>query len=215
MADKKEKFKQIRSLKNIKEVDEWLIAGFPAPEVAKRIHDSGGCQDLKRSSLVETIRRYRRTVLPADILATRMPHVIASIHKDFADKLEELKRLEKAYEAQLYRFDLAHARERMDGVLDDTVDKILNNLLKIINSMHEIKMDIGVSGSRELGTVTISTEKVEEMRKKYGDGAANAFADPVRRNRVMAVFNAAKKVVEIEESQNSGLIAEVGLPEDE
>ncbi|MHC1576672.1 MAG: hypothetical protein ACXQTE_04895, partial [Methanosarcinaceae archaeon] len=173
--------------------------GYPMPGIAKFIQEQGECSDITRASLITSLRRFSQDMVIGDKLTTRLPHVVVNANKEFADKLEELRRLEKQYEAELYRFDAAHARERMTDTIDRGVNAIQRNLVRIIHQMHSIKMDLGLSGSRDLGTLTVSAERLEEIKEKYGEGAARAMADPVSRGKVMAVLNAARRKAELME----------------
>lgn len=197
MSSKDPKNSRIENLKCYKKVYEMLAAGMPYPFIAKFIHDQGESTDIKRISLIGSLKRFADDMVLVDKLFTRLPHVVVNANKEFADKLDELRRLEKQYEAQLYRFDAAHAEERMSGKINPRVDKIQDTLVGIITKMHSIKMDLGLSGSRDLGTLTVSAERMEEIKAKYGDGAARAMADPVSRGKVLAVLHAAREAARL------------------
>lgn len=200
-----EKFTRLKNLRCFQRVHEMLSYGYPAPTVADFIFSAGEYQDVKKKSLVEILKRYRKEeVLPGDVLTTRSPHVVIEARKQYTDKLEELKRLDNQFEALLYRFDLAHARERDTGLIDPQVDKIQKSILEAVRQMHMIKMDLGISGQRNLGTLTISAERLEEIREKYGDKAAKAMADPVSRGRVLAYLRAVNDLVSIKAREEAG-----------
>lgn len=197
MSDKMDKHSRIKGLRCYKRVYEMMAAGYPMPGIAKFVQEQGECEDITRDSLITALKRFSVDMVIGDKLTTRLPHVIVNAHKEFADKLDELRRLEKQYEAQLYRFDAAHAQERMNDTIDRRVDRIQDGLVRIITRMHNIKMDLGLSGSRDLGTLTVSAERIEEIKQKYGDGAARAMADPVSRGKVLAVLQAARDSAEV------------------
>jgi hypothetical protein len=64
----------------------------------------------------------------------------------------------------------------------------MKGLVELVAKMHDIKMDLGLTGSRDLGTLTVSQERLEEIRSRYGEGAARAFADPVQRAQVLGLL---------------------------
>ena len=81
----------------------------------------------------------------------------------------------------------------MTGAINPQVDKIGKSMRDTVVKMHNIKMDLGLVGSRDLGTITVSAERIEYIKNKYGEGAAKAFADPVSRGRVLAALNAIRR----------------------
>lgn len=190
--EKVTKYKRLRSLRCFQMVHDMLAYGYPAPAVADFIIKQGEYDGVCKRTIVERLKRYRREILPVDTLVLRMPHVVISAKKQYTDKLEDLRRLDNQYEAMLYRFDLAHARERETGIVDPNLDKIGKSILDLVKTMHGVKMDLGISGQRHLGTLVVTPEKIESIRQKYGEGAAKAMADPVSRARVLSYLKAAE-----------------------
>lgn len=189
----REKHTRIKKLRCFRQVHEMLAHGHPAPHVAQFIVDQGESDDITEESLTVALKLYRRDILPRDVITNRAPHIIVEAAKAYTDKLEELRRFDLQYEALLYRFDLAHARERAGGFIDPQVDKIQKSIGDVLRQMHIIKMDLGISGQRNLGTLTIAPERLERIEKLYGDKAAKALANPVSRARVMHAFELMRK----------------------
>lgn len=185
-----EGFVRIKRLRCFVEVQERLVAGFPAADVARYIQEEEGeYLDVKRSSLCDMLRQYAAAELyPADLIAPRLPHLVIKATKEFGERLEDLRRLERTYEVLLYRMDLAHGMERRTGEINPDVDRQAKGLVDLIAKMHDIKMDLGLTGSRDLGTLTVSAERLEEIRTRYGEGAARAFSDPVQRAQVLGLL---------------------------
>jgi len=201
---KKEKYRKIKQLRCFAAVHEMLCCGYPVSHVAQYIHQQGEYKTAKLNSLTQQLQLYRRDILPADILTTRRPHVIVSAREQYTDKLQELRRLDVQFEALLYRFDLEHARERELGVTSLSVDRIERSIYDCVRLMHQIKMDLGISGQRHLGTLTVSAERLEEIKEKYGEGAARAMADPVSRARVLAYLKKAQDAAMLKEREEKG-----------
>lgn len=190
---KREKFSRIKELRCFDQVHEMLAHGCPAPSVANFIRDQGEYDDVTIETLINALKKYRLEILPADVISNRFPHIIIEAKKAYTDKLEELRRLDNQYEALLYRFDLAHSRERASGFIDPQVDKIQKSIGDCIRMMHIIKMDLGISGQQHVGSMHVSPERLEEIRAKYGDMAARAMANPVSRSRVLAALDLIRK----------------------
>ena len=189
------------------EVYDRLACGYPATDVARYIQkEQGECTDTPTASLVNQLKRYRKKILPEDVLTNRIPHIIVDAHKRYNDKLEELRRLDYQYEALVYRFDLLHGQERKDGRIDPQVDRVSRSILQVIVQMHSIKMDLGINGQKYTASLEVAPERLEEIRRKYGEGAAKAMANPVSRARVLAVLKAAEdraKMMEGEEERSN------------
>jgi hypothetical protein len=183
-------FARIKGLRCHTEVVERLVAGYPCPDVARYIQEEEGeYLDVDRKSLSRMLLRYvSEEVSEADLISPRLPHLVIKAAKEFGDRMEDLRRLERTYEVALYRLDLAHGRERRTGDIDAGVDKQMKVLIDLVAQMHAIKMDLGLTGSRDLGTLTVSAERLEEIRTRYGEGAARAFADPVQRAQVLGLL---------------------------
>jgi len=183
-------FARIKGLRCHTEVIERLVAGYPCPDVARYIQEEEGeFLDVGRKSLCEMLRRYvNEEVAEADLISPRLPHLLIKASKEFGDRMEDLRRLERTYEVALYRIDLAHGRERRTGDIDAGVDKQMKVLIDLVAQMHAIKMDLGLTGSRDLGTLTVSAERLTEIRDRYGENAAKAFADPVQRAQVLGLL---------------------------
>lgn len=191
-------FEKVKKLRCHQEVYERLCCGYPCPEVARYIQeDEGEYLDVTRGSLAGILGDYReREIVGADLIAPRLPHVVVKAQKEFSDRLEDLRRLERAYEALLYRFDLSHGEERRNGKVNPDVDRQAKVLMDYISRMHDVKMDLGLTGSRDLGTLTVSAERLAEIKDRYGEGAARAFGDPVSRAKVLGLLRRVMKISE-------------------
>lgn len=211
----REKFTRLKKLRCFQRVHDMLSYGYPATHVSKFIRDQGEYLDVTERSLTEVLKRYRTDILPHDVLTRRMPHIVVEARKQYTDKLEDIRRLDVQLEALLYRFDLAHANERDTGMCDPQVDKIHKSILDTIRTMHMIRMDLGISGQRHLGTLTVSAERLEEIRQKYGDKAAKAMADPVSRARVLSYLRAVRDAASLKEMEDRGEIIDVTPGRDE
>ena len=192
MADPtKQAFSRIKELKCFRRVYEMLVNGYPTPAVARFIQEERGeYKDITYQSLVTTLGRYRNQELSAvEVLAPRMDHWIAKKGREFEDRLEELKRMETLYRVLEYRIDMMHAEERITGRIDKKLDRVIRETANILNMMHKTKMDLGISGSRDLGTMTISSDRLAEIEDKFGPEAAKTYANPVSRGRMLKALN--------------------------
>ena len=183
-------FAKLKALPCHDEIRERLLAGFPPGEVARWVQeDEGAYLHVTRRSLAELLRRYvAAEISPIDLIAPYLPHTVLRAQREFDDRLRDLRRLEAAYEVALYRVDLAHGKERRTGVIDPAVDRHVRVLMDLVVRMHGLKMDLGLTGERERGVLIPSPERLAEIKEKYGEGAARAFADPVQRAQVLGLL---------------------------
>lgn len=213
------RFKRIKTLKCYDQVVEMLYAGYPTPVVAnfiqKRMKEYA---DITHGTMIVRLHEFRESELHAGEMVRRtLPRVFSKAEKKFSNKMQELERLEDQYRVMQYRLDVAHGDERMSGEINPDVDKIAKSMLGIIGAMHSIKMDLGLIGSRDLGTITVSAENVERIKEKYGDNAARAFADPVSRGRVLAALNAMRRAGKLRDNEGNPIAIEqkMNLSEEE
>jgi hypothetical protein len=186
----------IKKLRCYEEVVERLIAGFPCDDVARYIQEEQSeYLHATPRSLGEVLRRYvAKEIAPAAIVERHLPAYVVNATKEFSDRLLDLQRLEMAYQVALYRLEAAHAIERRTGKVNPKVDKHLRRVVEVVRQMHDIKMDLGLTGERDLSTPIYTEERVAEIRTRYGDGAARAFADPVQRAQVLGLLKRVKRL---------------------
>jgi len=184
-----------------------IVHGFPLAEIQRYIqHERLEAKDMTAEALTMALLRYRDSI-PGDILAVFNPQMVRQAQKQYADKLEELRRLDIQYEALRYEFDLAHAKTRETGRVGRETLAINREITSVLGKMHTIKMDLGIVGSQTTRTVEVSPERLEELRQKYGDGVASAFADPVSRSRIVAALNSAMQLAELQHEAEKKKVA--------
>ncbi len=208
MANKEqEKFSKIKQLKCFRYVYEMVVGGFPLTHVAMYIqHDRGEYTDIKRESLVRMLAVYRESLSDTEVLAPHLSCFIAREAREFTDRIEELRRLERMYQMLEYRLDVAHGHERMTGQINPNVDRQSREIRGVIQQMHNIKMDLGLNGTQERGTLTIPPERLAEIERKFGPEAARTYADPVSRGRILKAVNLAIEAAQLEEKGDQASI---------
>jgi|GEM_PF-3252506 len=209
LASKKKsqiKFKRVKALRCYDQVVDLLYAGYPLSTVAnfiqKRMKES---TDITHQSMIVLLSRFRSEMNTGEMIKGTLPRVFSKAEQKFSNKMQELERLEDQYQMMQFRLDVAHGEERLSGEINPNVDKVAKSILGIIDKMHAIKMDLGLIGSRDLGTITVSAENVERIKEKYGSGAARAFEDPVSRGRVLAALNAMRKAGRLRDKDGNPL----------
>lgn len=210
---------RLEELKCFSEVEELICSGFPATAIAKYIQkDQQECTDITYRSLEEYVRRYRNNLIDNGVMVQYLlPKAFEKVKNQFSDRLQELRRTEARYLVMERRFYDLLLKERVDGQTIPYLDRIHKSMLDLERFMHDVKMDLGLAGSRDLGTLTVSAERAEYIKHKYGEGAAKAFRDPVSRGRVLAALGAAKRAGKLRNKDGTPLELDecMDLSEDE
>lgn len=205
-----EKFWRIKALKCYPQVYKMLMVGKPAPVIALYIQDERNeYTDVKLNSLATMLSEFRRAELGNGVLFDRMPHLVVSAAREFTDRLAELKELENLLDMQHARLDDAHGDVLMTGEKNPHIEKMEKALQDTIRLTHQIKMDLNLTGSRDLGTLTIAAEKMEELHQRYGQAGDKVFASPASRGRMLEAWNAATKVVREQQGDDGSPVIEI------
>jgi len=196
-APQSNRFAKLLALKCFPEVKQHLIAGFSLPQVSEFIQEERKeYTDVTRSSLITILSRYRREMPPLQILENMAPSQVSDAMARFKKGEKELDRLESLYEFQLRRLEIGHATEIMMNRLLNRVTLEVDQTLRIIAKMHSVKMDLGVGGGRDLGTLHIDDEKLEKIEESHGPEVRAAMEDPESRVKVLNLAHALRKRAE-------------------
>lgn len=193
-APRSDKFAKLLALKSFQAVKQHLIAGFSLPDVAQFIQEEKHeYLDVTRSSLITMLSRYRREMPPLQILESMAPSHVKHAMERFKKGEKELDRLEMLYEFQLRRLEIGHATEIMMNKLIPRVTFEVEQTLKIITRMHGVKMDLGVGGGRNLGTLRINDEMLDKIEEEDGPEVRAAMSNPESRFKVLSLVQELRK----------------------
>ena len=186
-------FDRLEALHCFEEVYDQLVYGMPIMEVARFIKkERGECMSIALGTLLGDLGEYRSARLVGEIMSLHSPKIIAEARLSFGNKVEELRRLENIFLSLEYDVECHVARSRAEGIgLSDEAIKKIEVLIKTVDKMHDMKMDLGLTGGRDLGKLTIDAEKIDEVKSAFGESAVVVLKDPVSRARVL---NAYKKL---------------------
>lgn len=205
-----EKFWRIKTLKCYPQVYQMLVVGKPASRIALYIQDERNeYTDVKLDSLAAMLLEFRRILLGTGALHDRMPYLVTSAAREFTDRLAELKELENLKDIQAERIADASAEERLKGDKDPHLEKMTKAYHDTLRLMHQIKMDLNLTGSRDLGTLTIAAEKMEELHRRYGDAGDQVFTSPASRGRMLEAWNALEVVVQEQQGDDGSPVIEI------
>jgi len=194
LLKEQKKHKRIKALRCKSQIDEMFYAGFPVPHIAKYIQERmGESRDVTRKSMTILLYRYKEDLNKGMMVRASLPRMFNEAEETFSSKLGELQRLENTYRELEYHFDVLAAESRINQTFRSQLLPVAREMRSVVKDMHTIKMDLGLVGSRDLGTLTVSAEKEAFVKDRYGEAAAKAFKEPVSRGRVLAALGAIKR----------------------
>jgi hypothetical protein len=185
--DPTQKHWRIKQLKCIRQVEEMLLSGCPCADVATYIQsDRRESEDVTRRVLAQQLSEYRQTLI-GDEVVPWIPEY-STVRKVIKDRLKNVERLEMVYEALMYEFRQAHGLSRRLGRPNPLMVKYAKEIRDTVMRIHDLEVSLGLVAAKEVGTLDVSEEKLEEIRERWGDEAARAYMKPVSRHRVLAAF---------------------------
>lgn len=187
------------------ELDERICAGYTMPQIARWLQtEKQLCTDVGYDSLCTMLSRYRQEMKPAQLIAPRMPKTIEKANETVEKGLDELEELEKLYALQMERVSLGMDFEKKTKILNRFVNQEVALAAQILVRRHEIKMDLGVNGGRDIGTLTVKPEIRLAVENAHGEGVARAIADPAAAGKVYDLYermvrarDAASEVIDV------------------
>jgi hypothetical protein len=198
------RFAKIKALNCKADLDAMIRAGYPLPKVAKWLQEEmGEYTDVGHSSLVTTLSRYRQSMAPADLLATRNIHVAGKAAQKVQEGLDELDELEVLYRDIRERIKFGMRLERgrkkrgdKEAIPPSYNPKLTQDFtaaLQVLARRHDIKMDLGIQRGSVNNGVNIDPEVARKLEEKYGEEVGKALKSPESRAKVLSIMEMIKK----------------------
>lgn len=168
-----------------------LLQGWDAAALAKYIHEiARECPDIRRTTLVEYIKKYRMSIPKTDLLqkasevkaASLLTKAIANVQEG----LDEVQELESLYRLQLERIHIDFATEKKIRKLMPTLGNEVKIAKEILGKLADMKMDLGIT-DRHIGKMEVETRVSSEMESKYGAGVSRVLEDPASRQKFLTL----------------------------
>ncbi len=199
---------RLKALPCFDDLNTRVLQGHPLPEVAKWLQEEMMvCTDITTDSLVTTLSRFRKDVAPIDIAENLMPKVAFEARRKLSDGISEIDEIVALYEKQMERIALGMNFETTTKILNRHMNQEISLAVDILRRSHDIKMDLGIGGGKNLGTLHVRPELMVEVRQKYGEGVYDALTDPEDRGRVLSIV---KSLTQIESDEPTESIDVVG-----
>lgn len=173
------------------EMDSRIKHGYSLPDLAKWLHEEKGeCADLTHDSLVTTLYRYREDMKPMEVAERLLPGIVKEAKVEIERQVDELEELQKLYKLQRERIEIGVQFEKSSRVLNKNMTQEIAQAASILMRRHEIKMDLGVEGGRNLGTLSVNPLLGASVSSKYDVDIVQAASDPISRGKALAVARA-------------------------
>jgi len=182
------KHARLRLLDCFPELQAKFKRGYPPTEIAEWLQETKmECTDISRESLITSLHRYKKDLGPIPLASPVVPEVVAAAEEKIAKGLDELEELEKIFELQMCRVNIGHQFEKNSKILNRFINQEVALAAQILQKRHNIKMDLGYDGGRDLGTLNIRPELVDNLRDRHGEEVVDAMGDAEARGRALSI----------------------------
>lgn len=169
------------------QIDNRIEIGVPIPEVAKWLQrEMEQCTDITEGSLVTCLSRYRNDMPAFDVLAKKDPKFVEKAKERVNKSVDELEVLHYAINVQKDRVEAWAQHEETFRVPGQKMSADIDLLARLCVRAHDIKMDLGMGGGRQLGTINIDPEMKERL-SKYPPEVRAALSDPESRAKIVSI----------------------------
>jgi len=201
-----DRFKRIRSLKCFQEVCDRLRAGWVLSDVARYIQDDRKeLTNMTQLTLVQRLSSFRKTMPPVELVSKRFPDVFEKAKARVDSSIDELGELEELYRIQKHRISLGHTAEKEQNKLAHSMTSEIREARNILESLANLKMDMGFLRRVPKGVEVNVTEDVlvEQVVGKFGDGVVgDVLSNPESRRKVLGVVERFMKLPEADLSSD-------------
>ena len=190
-AQRDSKHSKILGLKCLDALNDKLANGVSVKEIARWIQeDQLELSDLTRDSLMTTLYRYKKdmpTKQAAKTVERQDPVFMAELKGKISTDFDTLGSLKTLLIDQLDRLAIGRNVEKMTKFMNRQVEGSHMNIRATIIAIHQIEMDLGKHGGRNLGTIGVRPEFIEDVRDMYGEELIDSAKDPKSANKVISI----------------------------
>ena len=194
-----------------------LKSGHSTYQVATWVQDEcGESTDIAMMTLRAHIAAFRRQMKALVLLEARQPAFVKDAMDQVNKGLNELDELRAIYEVQKERILDMHGLEKKLGISNRMTSNEVRIAAELLRTSHQIKMDLGVDGGRDLGTVTLRPGSAHpsahyNTRDRYGVEIESVVAAPAKRQRVLDTVRRALALTELKGRDEENVI-DMGPP---
>jgi hypothetical protein len=181
-------FVKLKAMKCFGDVDTMLRSGMQVVDIARLIQGTfGEYLDVTPETLQWTLREYRKTLTPAEVVGAALPSLYAKQVERLDEGIDELVMMEELLNLQMGRVRTLTETERNLKFPLRGLDREVQVALQIMKARADLKMDLGINGKeRQLGTLTLDRQGVE---MRYGANVASGLAAMDSRKKVTSIVS--------------------------
>lgn len=186
----KVKYARFKNLDCYPEFHNLVTSGCSTYDVAKWLQEEKNeCTDVSKKVLASIVARYRKSECrPLDLLKNTMPKVALEAQRKVLESLNEVDEINQLFRLQMERIEMGRKVEKQIGMLNPKVRSEIEVAANLLAKSHNIKMDLGVGGGRDLGTMKHMSFSLD-VQEKMGQDALDGFKDTPMMNRVLSIAN--------------------------
>lgn len=188
------RFRKLRALTCYQEVYDRLCSGWPLGQVARFIQEERHeYKEISRSGLEQQLTEFRKQMPPGDLVQKRFPEVFEAAKEKVEKGINELEELEELYRIQMHRIGVDFSTEKAIKKLLPSMTAEIREARQLLESMANLKLEMGVISRAERGTnvnvgVTVEASISDETAGTFGDPSVRAvLEDPESRRKVMGI----------------------------
>lgn len=170
------------------DIEHMLMDGIDREDIADFIQqDAAELTNYSRDRVIKMLGDMNDALPLLRRVENHIPTFVDEVAKEIETKLDELDELKQLYEMQKSRIRTAVDFEKTMPVLNPGLRSEFAQAESLLKTRHEIKMDLGEGGGRNLGTVGIKAHLESQVAPKYSQEARTAIIDAEKRAKVAAL----------------------------
>lgn len=205
-------YSSLQHLKCIKDVDALIDRGYSIPKIAKFIQEEKKeATGYARGTLIGFLYRYIQNLPLRDILQKRVPEGYFAMKNNIGEHIDGIEAVETLFLVQYDRCMQDYGQEKMSNrsleittkniaLCADLAVKIEEMKHKAYAVSHKSSLQAAMLVEREKEKDEDIDKKVDEMKEKiaekYGKRMSEIAADPIRRRKLLTLFERMTKAGE-------------------
>jgi hypothetical protein len=183
-----QQFVKLRSMQCFGDVESMLRSGMQITQIRRLIQETfGEYTDVTAESLEWTLREYRKTMTPAEMVSSVLPSLFAKQVDRLDEGIDELNAMQELLEMQMGRIkSLTEVENKLKFPLRGLGQEYAV-ALSIMKARADLKMDLGLNGKeRQLGRLSLDTQAVSA---RYGEQVTQGLQSTESRTKVTSLVN--------------------------
>jgi len=188
---------KLEKLKCFPEVVSLIKTGYPATAIAKYIREERKeYTDVSFDAVYKAVRTFIHKMPPGEVIRERLPGYYNTVMNSIEDQIDGVKALSDLFHIQFDRLMIDYQNEKKVNKLIDSNTKNVQAATDIAYKLEEVRYRLVGHHARygvKVESDKPSTEdQLRDIRgkisQKYGTRMANIASDPIRRRKLLNIF---------------------------